>query len=367
MEDNRKDTRTQSEIQEQKLKDAMAKRKRRKVIRTIVTWVLIAAVLFVLYTYYKSIKEKSAAAIANMNKTVTVEREVEEIEYSVKIDVSGYVEPNDIQNAKFRSTGTVTGVFVEEGDHVKKGQLLASIDNTNETSNLQNIRNQIEEAELNGNTRQLEQLKLQEKTALNKLDYTNIYANFDGVVATVDVAVGDYFDAGSAAITIADISTLKAKVEIDEIDRKYIYEGMPAYITCDSIPGQTVVGEVSYIPMLGRYSQSGIGVVDVVITIENPPAELVPGFSFEGNLYADGKVSMKTIPQAAVTTGAGGLTTVDLLLPGGKRETTPVNVKYLGEGLCQILSENINVGDTVVYETRRGNGGGFPAAMMMGY
>ena len=365
--DEKNDKKTQSEIQEEKLKAVMAKRKRRKIIRTIVTWVLIVAVLFVLYTYYRSIKAKSAAQVASMNQTVKIERQVKEIEYSVKIDVSGYVEPNDIQNAKFRSTGTVTGVYVEEGDHVKKGQLLASIDNTKETSNLQNVRKQIEEAELNGNIRQLEQLRLQEKTALNSLDYTNIYANFDGVVAKVDVAAGDYFDAGSAAITIADISKLKAKVEIDEIDRQYIYEGMPAYLTCDSVPGQTIVGEVSYIPMLGRYSNSGIGVVDVVITIENPPAELVPGFSFEGNLYADGKVSMKTIPQSAVTTGAGGVTTVDVKLPGGKIETMPVNVKYLGEGICQVLSENINVGDTVVYETRRGNGGsGFPA-MRMGF
>ena len=176
MDENSNEKKTQSEIQEQKLKDAMAKRKRRKVIRTIVTWVLILAVLFVLYTYYKSIKAKNAAAIANMNTTVTVERQVKEIEYSVKIDVSGFVEPHDIQNAKFRSTGTVTGVYVEEGDHVKKGQLLASIDNTKETSNLQNIRNQMEEAQLNGNTRQLEQLKLQEKTAMNSLDYTNTFA-----------------------------------------------------------------------------------------------------------------------------------------------------------------------------------------------
>lgn len=355
--------RSQSEIQEEKLKATMARRKRRKIIRTVVTWVIIIAVLFVLYTYYRSIKEKSAAAMANMNKTVTIERQVEEIEYSMKMDISGFVEPNDIQNAKFRSTGTVTDVLVEEGDHVVKGQLLASIDNTKETSNLQNIRNQIEEAELNGNLRQLDQLRLQEKTALNSLDYTNIYANFDGVVTALDVQVGDYFDAGSAAITIADISTLKAKVEVDEIDRKYIYEGMPAYLTADCIPGQTIIGKVSYIPMLGRYSNSGIGVVDVEITIDDPPEELVPGFSFEGNLYADGKVSMKTIPQAAVTTGAGGLTTVDVKRPGGNVDTVPVNVKYLGEGICQVLSENINVGDTVVYETRRGNGG-FPQMMM---
>lgn len=367
MEDNKQNkeekTKTLSEVQEEKLRAAMAQRKRRKRIKTIVAWVIVIAILFVLYTYYQSIKAKSQAMLDSMNQTVTVEKAVEEQNYSVSIDISGYVEPYDTQNAKFRSTGSVTGVYVSEGDYVAKGQLLASIDNTSQTSQLQSIRNQIEEAELTGNARQLELLRLQESTAVNNLDYTNIYANFDGVVTSVDVSEGDYFEAGSQVLTLVDISKLKATVEVDEIDMQYVYEGMEAYLTFDSLPGQTIVGRVSYIPMLGRYTSSGIGVVDVEITIDNPPKTLISGFSFEGNIYADGEVSMKIIPQAAVTTGRGGVTTVKKKQADGSTKDVVVNVKYLGEGLCQLISENVQVGDILVYNTKSTNN---PMAMMMG-
>ena len=80
--------------------------------------------------------------------------------YTQVIDISGYVEPYDSQTLRFRSTGAVTGVYVEEGDRVVKGQPLASIDNTQQLASLQEIRDQIEEAELSGSERDLALLRL---------------------------------------------------------------------------------------------------------------------------------------------------------------------------------------------------------------
>ena len=279
--------------------------------------------------------------------------------YTQIIDISGYVEPYDIQETKFRSTGAVTGVFVEEGDKVHKGDLLASIDNTQQLASLQEIRDQIEEAEISGSRRELELLRLREASAENALDYTNLYAAFDGEVASVDVSVEDYFEAGDSVITIVDRSRLKASVEIDEIDMQFVTLGQKASLVFESCPDQTVEATVSYIPMLGRYTDQGIGVADVELLIEDPPEGIMPGFTFEGTLSADEEVSMLLIPQNAITRSPRGMETVRVRRGDGTVETVSIRTKYLGEGLSELLSGDVHEGDALVFETRS-QLGGFP-------
>ena len=155
-----------SELEERKLRAAYAARKRRKRIKTFIAWILVILIvgtLYVMYTQYQRDRAREAEA---MNQSVYAETTVTMQSYQMMIDLSGYIEPYDIQEAKFRTTGTVTGVYVEEGDHVEEGQLLASIDSTTQQANLQSIRNQIEEAELSGSRRDLELLRLQEQAAV---------------------------------------------------------------------------------------------------------------------------------------------------------------------------------------------------------
>ena len=350
MEENKKGTITESERLERKLRDEARARKRRKRLRSFIIWVIVIAVI-IGALYYSMVRKakRDAELSALMNQVTVLEAVVEENVYTQTIDLSGYVEPIDILEAKFRSTGAVTGIFVSEGENVRKGQLLASIDNTSQLMSLQSIENQIAEARLNGAVKQLELLELQKKNAENNLDYTNLYANFDGVVASVDVELNGYSEAGRAAVTIIDKSKLKATVEIDEIDMQYVYVGQPASLSFDSLPGVEVEAYVSYIPMLGRYTAQGIGVVDVELTIDNPPENLIPGFTFEGTIEVQGDVSMLILPSDAITTERGGLTTVKLKRGDGSTEQVAVKVKYLGEGLCQILS-GLEAGDVVVYE-----------------
>ncbi len=356
---------TEAELQEKKLRDAAKARKRKKRIKSIIAWLIVIAIAFGLYTYYTSVKAKNEEKRnAMMNQTTDVDVKVEENVYTQTIDLSGYVEAYDTLKAKFRSTGAVTGVYVEEGDKVKEGQLLASIDNTSQLLNLESIRNDIHQAEINGSVKQLELLKLKEKNAENELDYTNIYANFDGVVAAVDVVVNDYFEAGSSVLTIIDRSKLKASVEIDEIDMQYVKVGQKAMLTFDSLPGLEIEATVSSIPMIGRYTTQGIGVVDVELTIENPPDALIPGFTFEGTIKVDGDVSVLLIPSAAVTTARGGVTTVDVKKESGAIEKREVKVKYLGEGYCQVLSGLVK--DEVITYKQSSGSGNFMNMMMGG-
>lgn len=342
-----------SQKEEDKLRAAHKRKKRAKRIKTIVLWSLVLIVLLTLYIMYSQYQSDRRAQEAASAESLYAETEVVKQSYAMSIDLSGYIEPYDIQEAKFRQTGTVTGVFVEEGDYVKEGDLLSSIDNTSQLAELESIKADIDEARLSGSDRDIELLELRLKAAENSLDYTNIYANFDGVVTSVDVDAGDYFEAGDITVlTLVDISKLKAVVEIDEIDMQYVKEGMTAYLTFDSMPQEVIEATVSYIPMLGRYSDSGIGVVDVELTIENPPQNLIPGFSFEGVINVEDEVEMLIVPQAAVSVGRGGVASVERKKADGTTENVQVQIKYLGEGLVQILSNNILEGDTLIYQAR---------------
>ena len=341
---------SESERQEKRLRDAARARKRRKRAKSFIIWVIVLfAIAGALYYSMVAKQRIEAEMSALMNQVTIISAVVEETVYTQTIDLSGYVEPIDILEAKFRSTGAVTGIYVSEGDYVKEGQLLASIDNTSQLMSLQSIENQIAEAKINGSVRQLELLEMQRKNAENNLDYTNLYAYFDGVVADVGVELNGYSEAGKAAVTIIDKSKLKATVEIDEIDMQYVEIGQKATLSFDSLPGVDVEAYVSYIPMLGRYTNQGIGVVDVELTIDNPPTSLIPGFTFEGTIEVEGEVSMLILPSEAVQQERGGLTTVNLKRADGNTETVAVKVKYLGEGLCQILS-GLKAGDVVAYE-----------------
>ncbi len=338
-------------------KELFAKRKKlrtKKVVKRIITWVIvIAIILFGIYSYnfklqndrWPWVEEKIVSPIDSMKKA-----QVYESVYTATIDVSGYVQAFESQTVQLRASGAITGVFVKEGDRVKKGQLLATVDSTDQRYNVAEIEKQIEIARANGQTskKDIELLEMRLDSANQKLDNTNAYANFDGVVVSVDIDEGDFYDAGSKAMEIIDDSKLKTTVEIDEVDLQMLEEGMEANLTSDSCPGENILARVSYIPMVGRYSNQGIGVMDVELVIDNPPKKLKPGFTFEGTIEISSEQKMLLVSQSAVTTKRG-VSSVTKLLEDGTTKAVTIQVKYLGENLYQVVGGDVKDGDTVVY------------------
>ncbi len=350
---------SESERQEKKLRDAQAARKRKKRVKSLVGWlVVILIVALVLFWFLKMKKDSDAKIAALQNSSSSIEYTVTRSKYVKSIDISGNVVAYDKQEANFRSSGAVTGVFVKVGDSVTKGQVLATIDDSSQQSNLQDIENQIAEAKISGSTRQLELLELKKKNAEEQLSYTTLTANFDGIVSKVSIAENDYVSAGTTVITVIDISRLKTTVEIDEVDMQYIENNLTATLSFDSLPGQSVAAYVSYIPMEGRYTSSGIGVVDVELTIDNPPSGLRTGYTFTGSIDMEQDVEMLLVPSSSVSTERGGKTYVTVRKADGSTEKRNVTVSYLGEGFSQVLS-GLKEGETVTYRSSSSEGSGF--------
>ena len=348
---------------EERVKLSLIKRKKRAFVKKIVTlivWLIIIAIIaFTVITYQRSGSwwwtpndaQETASKVAK-------EVKVEELTITQTIDLSGVVEPYDIQKVVFRSTGAVTGVFVKEGDSVKKGDLLATIDDTSQQYEIANMENMIKTAKLEGSVSQVKLYEMQLKLRQNLLDYTKSYANFDGVVASLSLSEGDYAEAGAVVMIIVDNSRLKATVEIDEIDMQSVTKGMSASLDFDAIPNEKVEAVVHYIPLLGRTTTQGIGVMDVELIIDNPPKGISPGYTFAGTLNASEEKIALVIPSIAITTDSQGVSSVNKMGADGNPIKVNVKVKYLGEGMSELLSGGLKKGDTILLATSNGPSSG---------
>ncbi len=133
---------------ESQVRSERKKKTRNKRIKQIVTWVVIIALLVAGLQTYSFYKKNGyfpwADAKAPVSQIKETEVKVYESSFTTTIDLSGFVEPFDSQNVILRSTGTVTDVFVSEGDSVKKGDVLIAIDNTNQLYDVASLESEIE-------------------------------------------------------------------------------------------------------------------------------------------------------------------------------------------------------------------------------
>jgi RND family efflux transporter MFP subunit len=148
------------------------------------------------------------------------------------IEVQGRVDGNENIGVSPRSVGVVNKIFVNEGDFVKKGQLLAELDaqvfkqNLNELQsqlkfandlylkqkNLwdQNIGSEVQYLTAKNNKESLEN-KI--STIQDQINMSNITSPIDGTVEDIPIKVGQMATAGTPAFRV--INFLKAKVVAD--------------------------------------------------------------------------------------------------------------------------------------------------------
>jgi len=189
--------------------------------------------------------------------------------------------------------GKIEKIYVEIGDRVSKGQIIATMDRANLESARINIAN------LETNFKRLEELKKTNTIADQQydevkaayesakvsyqflLDNTELKSPFKGVIS------GKYFENGenfsgapntragkSALVTIVQINKLKALIGISASYFPQITKGMKANISCDIYPNQTFEGKVYNIyPTIDEATKT----FTVEVEINNPDLNLRPG------------------------------------------------------------------------------------------
>ncbi len=271
----------------------------------------------------------------------TVRKEV----YENTIDISGNIEAAEEQNITASSDGIIEKIFFKEGDVIKKGEILCSMDDIEQQYNIANMEFQIAQKKLSASPKELNLLEMQLQVQKKALENKKSIARFDGVIAKLAVSEGDYLEAKNEIATIIDRSYLKAVVEIVETDASKLKLNQKVVLTFPAYP-EKVEGYVSYFPAVAKISSRGSSVIEAEIRIENPPEEILSGYSFTGTIEITAPIENLLLEKDAVgfVDDKAFVTKVD---KNGKSEMIDVQVVPYGKDYVKVLS-GLDEGDVVL-------------------
>lgn len=146
---------------------------------------------------------------------------------------SGVVKEAHEVSLGFKTAGQIARIHVEEGDRVRRGELLAELDDTDyrlavEALQIQcdQLADEVKRTErllaqksVSANDYEkasagLKQLEVQLQANKNKLSYTKLYAPADGYIQAVNFSPAEMVDAGTALFTLLDVSQMEVSVDI---------------------------------------------------------------------------------------------------------------------------------------------------------
>lgn len=204
--------------------------------------------------------------------------------YENCIEIAGTVSAASEQTLQALSDGTVLGVYVQKGSRVKKGDIILQLDDTEQKYNLAELDNQILTAKYNSSKNEQALLQTKRTFLLQKIENRKVIATFDGIIADLDVAVGDYMEAKDSVGTLVNVDYLKAEVEVAETDVSKLKAGQTVDFTFPSYSGKTVKGQVLSWPAIGTVTSRGATVVNVTVRIDDYPEGILPNYSFTGKI-----------------------------------------------------------------------------------
>lgn len=236
----------------------------------------IAAVFLILFGLKKIISAKGKSA----ETTYTAKKE----SYENIIEISGTVSAAQEQTLQALSAGTVTAVYVKAGDHVKAGDVLIQLDDSEQLYNLEKQEYDMATKRVSGSARELKLMETQLLALQQKVNDRKVVATFDGVIADFDVAVGDSLEAKDKVGTIVNVDYLTAEVEITETDVSKLQIGQTVYLTFPAYSKETVKGYVTSWPAIGEITSRGATIVKAKVRIDEYPQGILPNYSFTGKI-----------------------------------------------------------------------------------
>lgn len=185
-----------------------------------------------------------------------------------------------------------------------------------------------------------------------QLGYTVIRAPFDGVITDQFQFEGDFATPGQKLVTIADSSTLIAKMQVGEATATTLKEGDPVQVLPDDVPGQAFTGTLS---LVGRGADAQSRAVEVWAMVPNAAGRLRPNGVAKVMVAAQTTPDAVIVPSPAVTLDATTANSGTVMVVDGKSVAHEVKVTtgIRSGGRTQILS-GLRGGETVVIEGNYG-------------
>ncbi len=225
----------------------------RTLLLTIVTF------LFSACGHDSTDKDKSAPREAVRVKTTTVADNGVEQSYTY----SGTVEEDSGTVLSFSTAGTIKTLPVSEGEYVKKGQLIGTLDDgslrsaydiakatLDQAKDAYNRMKQLHDANSLPDIKwvdvqsKLSQAESAEKIARIALDDTKLYAPVAGVISEKMASVGQAAAPGIPVVKIVDIHSVKVGISIPENDISKFSNGASATITTKAAADEVYTGKL---------------------------------------------------------------------------------------------------------------------------
>lgn len=289
----------------------------------------------------------------------------------VTIEETGVVEPERQIIVKSPISGVVRRLAVREGAVVQSGQLLAVVapdiaqanalaqlradvtaariarDNAKREndraagltpgtmitpSQLDDKRVSLEQAD-NTLRRVQDQLHLVEASGVmtgDSIQTAQIRAPAGGVVIRRGVEEGETvvggtsaFGGGTELFTIGDLSALKVKAAVNEVDIGKVAVGERVQLTVDAFPDDTVTGIVRLVPPAARL-QDRVRVFDVEVEVRGRQSVLRPGMTANVRIAGPTRRGVVRVPVEAIIYQEGR--PVVFKVGGGQSHATPVTL-----------------------------------------
>ncbi len=265
-------------------------------------------------------------------ETAKVERQ----DIKTSITATGTIEPVTSVTVGTQVSGIVAKLYVDYNSVVKKGQVIAELDRTNLTSELNRAHAELTSAQstLNYETANFERYqKLFDKGLVSANDYENaklsyekarqtvassresvqkaqtnlgyatITSPIDGVVLSKSVEEGQTVAASfntPELFTIAqDLTDMRVIADIDEADIGGVKEGQRVSFTVDAFPDDKFEGQVTQVRQQPTTS-SNVVTYEVVISAPNKDLKLKPGLTANVTIFTLEKNNVLAVPSKAL-------------------------------------------------------------------
>jgi len=141
-------------------------------------------------------------------------------------------------------------------------------------------------------------------TLLNAQNGRTVGSSGSSNSSVQSAASGTSASSGSGVVEISDMSTLRASVQINEVDLVNVKVGQKASVTFDALPSASVSGTVSAISPTGT-NTSGVVTYEVDLTLSSIDGRLRPGMSCSAEIETALKPGSLVVPSSAVTSASG--------------------------------------------------------------
>src|SRR5713101_4709715 len=173
-------------------------------------------------------------------------------------------------------------------------------------------------AQLEWGRGQLNQTRAVLRRARDVLYKTTYTSPINGTVSYLPVRLGEYVvpgiqnSNGSFLMTLSDMSVVTAEVKVDETDIVSVKLGQDADVTIDAVPGKVFKGKVTEIGSQAVLRSSGLTTTQtttstqeakdfkVVITLEHPPENVLPGLSSTAKIKTAERKNVVAVPIQAL-------------------------------------------------------------------